>query len=374
MTLKLSGPTLLEDGTIRESTITVQGAHILDLRPGLDSGADFLTDGVIAPGFLDLQLNGGYGCDFTGDAASIAQVAARLPETGVTGFLPTRITSPLETYAAWLREAAAVQVAAHDAQVLGVHLEGVYFSPQRTGAHNPALMRQPNAREIVETYACHPIVRIVTLAPELEGALDAIRALRARGVVVSAGHTNATFDEAQRGLQAGIGWATHLFNAMRELRHREPGVATAMLLSDLPVGLIADGVHLHPAITQMICRIKGPRGVVLVTDSMGAMGMPPGEYNLGGYSVIVDGRSAQLPTGTLAGSILTMDGAIRHLVREVGCPLADALTMATRTPADLLGLPNKGRIAAANDADLVVLDAELRVQATVVAGGVAYSR
>jgi N-acetylglucosamine-6-phosphate deacetylase len=350
----------------------VIGDEIADVRAGADSGADILTDGVIAPGFIDLQLNGGYGYDFTTDPTSIANVAARLPQTGVTGFLPTRVTSPIESYAGWLRDAADSRPEAGSAHVYGVHLEGVYFSHHKMGAHNPQWMRPIDVAEILGHYACHPIVRVVTLAPELDGALNAIRALRARGIIVSAGHSNATWEETQRGLDAGIGWGTHVFNAMRDLRHREPGIAAAMLLSDVPVGLIADGVHVHPAIVEMVWRLKGPRGVTIVTDAMTAMGMPPGEYVLGQFTVTVEGNTVRLPNGTLAGSIVTMDGAIRFLVDETRCALADALTMASRTPADLLGFTRKGRVEAGCDADLVVLDPALHVQTTVIGGQVVY--
>ncbi|MGL4650251.1 MAG: N-acetylglucosamine-6-phosphate deacetylase [Caldilineaceae bacterium] len=377
----LAGPALMPDGRIADVLITLRDGSIASVERATAAGvaaAELRTAGVIAPGFLDLQLNGGWGCDFTIDPAAIAQVAERLPQTGVTGFLPTCITSPLESYAGWLETAQAVSAAVNEggdaAQVLGVHLEGVYFSPQKAGAHNPALLRAIDVDEILTLYAISPLVKVVTLAPELEGAHEAIRALKARGILVSAGHSNATFAQAQAALAAGIGWGTHLFNAMHDLRHREPGLAAALLLSSLPVGIIVDGVHLHPAIVQMVYRLKGAAGITLVTDAMAAMGMPPGVYNLGGYEVQVDGHSARLPSGTLAGSILTMDGAVRHLIAQSGCSLAEALTMASRTPADLLGLPAKGRITPGADADLVLLDADLRVETTFIAGQVAWSR
>lgn len=373
-TLTLSGPTLLPRGEIAPTTITVHAGEITAVAPGLDAGADLVTGGVIAPGFIDLQVNGAYGCDFTLEPSSIAPVAARLPETGVTAFLPTCITSPIESYPAWLDAAQQAATDARGARVPGVHLEGIYFSPHKAGAHNPALLRPIDVDEILSRYAAHPSVRVVTLAPELPGALDAIRALAARGVVVSAGHSNATYAEAEQALAAGIRWGTHLFNAMHDLRHREPGLPAALLLSAVPVGLIVDGVHLHPAVVRMAYRLKGADGITLVTDAMAAMGNAPGIYNLGGYQVHVDETSARLPSGTLAGSILTMDGAVRTMIAHSGCSVAEALRMASATPAALLGLNKKGRIAPGCDADLVVLDGALHVEATLVGGELAYRR
>jgi N-acetylglucosamine-6-phosphate deacetylase len=376
--LTLSGPTLLPDGEIAPATLTLDGETIRDVVPGYDARAGLTTGGVIAPGFIDLQVNGAYGCDFAVEPSSIAPVAARLPETGVTGFLPTCITSPIESYAGWLEAAtAAAEQAAQDARsarVPGVHLEGVYFNPHKAGAHNPALLRPVDVEEILTRYARHSSVRVVTLAPELPGALDAIRALNERGILVSAGHSNATYAEAEQAIAAGIRWGTHLFNAMHDLRHREPGLPAALLLSGVPVGLIVDGVHLHPAVVQLVYRLKGAGGVTLVTDAMAAMGNAPGTYNLGGYSVNVDEVSARLPNGTLAGSILTMDGAVRNMVAQSGCTPAEALRMASATPAALLGLERQGRIAPGCDADLVLLDGALRVQATLVRGEVVYRR
>ncbi len=371
-TLLLSGPTLLADGTIQPCTVTLRDGAVADVAPGLTPAADLSTEGLIAPGLIDLQVNGGYGCDFTVDPGSIPHVAQRLPATGVTAFLPTCISAPIERYAGWLKTADEAARAAHGAQALGVHLEGVYFSRQRMGAHNPEYMRPIDVEEITTRYAAHPSVRIVTLAPELPGALEAIDALVRRGILVSAGHSNATFAEAQAALAAGIGWGTHLFNAMHELSHREPGLPAALLLSDIPVGIIADGVHLHPAILQLAYRLKSARGLTLVTDAMAAMGMGEGTYNLGGFRVLVQGGAARLENGTLAGSVLTLDAAVRLLIDYTGCSVAEALTMASRTPADLLRLERKGRIAPGADADILLLDPSLQVQATLVAGEVVY--
>jgi N-acetylglucosamine-6-phosphate deacetylase len=216
-------------------------------------------------------------------------------------------------------------------------------------------------------------VRLVTLAPELPGALDAIKALRARGIVVSAGHSNATFDQAMAGLAAGIGWGTHLFYAMSALEHRQPGLPGALLTSPVPCGMIVDGIHTHPSIVKLAYRAKGASSLTLVTDAMEAMGMPAGRYKLSDREVIVDATSARLADGTLAGSILMLDQAVRNVVEFTGCSLAEALTMATATPARVLNLERKGRIAPGCDADLVVLDESLHVMQTFVKGNLAFA-
>jgi N-acetylglucosamine-6-phosphate deacetylase len=370
--LRLSGPTLTANGAIEPATILVEEGRILEVQGRLDPGADIVTDGVIAPGFIDLQVNGGYGYDFTADPTTIAAVAERLPQTGVTGFLPTCITSPIENYPAWLRQATA-SVGKWGAQVLGFHLEGPYFSPAKIGAHNPAWIRAIEVEEALD-YANSPLVRIVTLAPELPGALAAIAALRGRGVIVSAGHSNATYDEALAGFAAGIHWGTHLFNAMRDFKPRQPGLPGALLTTKIPCGLIADGVHVHPAALRLAWLAKGVAGITLVTDAMAAMGMPPGQYHLGAGQVTVDQTSARLADGTLAGSIATMLNCVRGMMAASACNLAEALLMASRSPADLLDLAHKGRVAPGCDADLVVLNANLQVSHTLVMGELAWSK
>jgi N-acetylglucosamine-6-phosphate deacetylase len=253
-----------------------------------------------------------------------------------------------------------------------LHLEGPYLSPARKGAHPPAHIRPINVAEI-RAWADPSITRIVTLAPELEGALEAIRVLRQAGLVVSAGHTNATFAQAMAGFEAGINWGTHLYNAMSPFQHREPGMIGALLVTTVPCGLIVDGIHSHPATVQLAWKSKGVDRIVLVTDCMQAMGMAPGRYILGDHAVVVDDTSARLEDGTLAGSILTMDEAIRNMMTFTGCSLADAVHMATVTPARLLGLDRKGMIAPGFDADLAVLSSDNRVMHTLVDGKVVFT-
>ena len=368
----ISGRALIVDD-FTEATLWIADARIVAVRRGIDRGADICADGWIAPGLIDLQVNGAYGFDFTADSTSIAEVAARLPATGVTAFLPTIITSPLEAYPRFLRDLERAMQDARGAQVLGAHLEGPYLSSKRAGAHNPNYLRTPNLGELA-TWAGSPRVRLVTLAPELPGALEMIRELCARCVIVGAGHSDASYAQAIASFQAGITWGTHLFSAMPPFAHRAPGLVGALLSSDVPVGLIVDGVHVHPAVVKTVFRAKGARGVTLVTDAMMAMGMGPGQYMLGDRPVTVDATSVRLDSETLAGSILQMDAAIRNVIEYTGCTLADALAMASATPARVLGLEKKGRIEEGGDADLLVLDKALRVEMTIAHGEIVYER
>ncbi len=373
----LAGPTLLPDGDILPATVYVTGAVIARVRRGIDPGAERLAGGTIVPGFIDLQINGAYGHDFTADGRTVADVALRLPRTGVTAFLPTIITSPWEAYpGAFGRSGrrSPKRRAPRRRAFLGVHLEGPYLNPLRRGAHAPAHLRPINVAEIV-AWAEPDLVRLVTLAPELPAAPDAVRALRERGIVVSAGHSDATYDQAKAAFAAGVGWGTHLFNAMPPWGHRAPGLAGALLASDVPCGMIVDGIHVHRAAVKVVVAAKGAGQVTLVTDAMEAMGMPPGAYRLAGREVIVDHSSARLAEdGTLAGSILTMDAAVRNAMAFSGCSLAEAVAMATSTPARVLGLAQRGRIVAGCHADLVVLDGDLQVARTWVRGRLAYER
>jgi N-acetylglucosamine-6-phosphate deacetylase len=365
------------DQRLDDAAIGIVGDRIVALGPTAEvvcpPGATLVdaTGLIVTPGLIDLQVNGAFGYDFTADPTGIWEVAARLPCYGITAFLSTIITCPLE------RIAAAQAVVGQGppagfagATVLGLHLEGPYLNPQKRGAHHPAYLRQPDPAEIT-TWSPAQGVRLVTLAPELSGALDLVAALVARGVVVAAGHSAATFAEARAGLDAGIRYGTHLFNAMSALGHREPGLPGALLTDERPVvGLIADGIHVHPAAVNLAYRLLGRR-LNLVSDAIAALGMPPGRYRLGDFDVWVDGRSCRLADGTLAGSILSADAALRNLMTMTGCGPETALAALTTTPADLLGLGHEyGRIAVGRRADLVLWSPTWRVQMTLVGGKV----
>jgi len=330
---------------------------------------------TLAPGFVELQFNGAFGSDFTDDPGSIWRVAEKLPRYGVTSFLPTIITSPLEKIAAGRAVVTGRQPRDFEgARPLGLHVEGPFLSPARKGAHNPRYLRPPDLGTVAD-WSPTTGIRLVTMAPELPGALEVIAALSSRGVLVSTGHSNATWAEAVAGFDAGARYGTHLFNAMSSFGHRDPGLPGALLTDPRPtVGFIADGIHTHRSVIKLAWQMLGAARMNLVTDAMAALGMPPGKHLLGDFEVIVDGTSARLADGTLAGSILSLDQAVRNLISVTGCTLSEALATVTTTPARAIGVDGeRGRIARGYVADLVLLSTDLRVTATFVEGELVYT-
>ena len=362
---------------LRPGAVIVEDGRIVEVTRQQDDWAlpaPIMDAAIVAPGFIDLQVNGGFGIEVGGDPAAILALAAKLPSTGVTSWLPTVITSPPAHYREVLAAFPAPADPATGARVLGLHLEGPFLSPARKGAHRAEWMEEAGDSLFAELLASDA-VRLMTIAPERPDALDRIRRLRARGVIVSLGHTNATVEEFTAGIEAGATMATHLFNAMSPFGHREPGAIGAILTDDrVTAGLIADGVHSHPAALRLALRAKGPERIALVTDMMAAAGMPPGTYSLGNQLCTTDGVSARLADGTLAGATLLMDAAVRNMVAWSGASIADAIRMATETPATILNRPDLGRLAAGNPADLTLLTDDLQVTATLVGGQPVYQR
>jgi N-acetylglucosamine-6-phosphate deacetylase len=355
------------------SLVTLEGDRIASVEPATDPVPGCLggPSSRILPGLLDIQLNGAFGDDFADPAADLGGICRRLPRLGVTGFAPTIVTSPPETYA----PALANLRRAHrpgEARVLGTHIEGPFISPLHPGTHDPAQLRLPDLRE-ARAWLEAGEVRWLTLAPELPGAIELVEFLVERGVRVSLGHTDARWGPAEAAARAGATMVTHLFNAMRALRHRDPGVAGFALASGLTVGVIADGNHVAFETLRMVARVKAPDELVLVTDALAGLGMPPGRYLLAGREYISDGTCGRLPDGTLSGSLLPLNLALRNLVEAAGVPPEVAVRAATLNPARALGVDGSlGRIAVGSAADAVVLDDAWEVEATVAGGEVAY--
>lgn len=360
---------VVEEGRIAAvDTVTRAGAG--NRERVIDCGG-----GWVVPGFVDLHVHGGGGGDFMDTDPSSHRRATRFhARHGTTSLVATTVTaSPEDTLAAIqaLRATAAAPEMG-GARILGIHLEGPYLNPARRGAQNPRWMRDPDPGEFATWWnTAGTYLKLLTLAPERQRALDLIHDARQAGVVVAAGHSDATYEQVEAAVEAGLSHVIHTFNGMRGLHHREPGVVGAALdLEAVTCELIVDGLHVHPAALRLVYRVKGPGGTVLVTDAIPAAGLPDGSYELGGLSVRVLGGRAELADGSsLAGSTLTMDRALRNAVRFMGVSIPEAVTMASTTPASVIGWGHrKGRLAPGYDADLVLLDSSLRVLATMVEG------
>ncbi len=360
---------LIEDGQVH--SFGSQSAGLPDHEERHDLGS-----ALIAPAMLDIHVHGAAGHDVMEGAESVTAVACYLATRGVGAFLPTTVTAPvddtlraLDVIASSIEQAAGQPLAADGAIPLGIHLEGPFLSHAKRGVHPPSLL-QPASVELFKRFwqAARGTIRLLTIAPELPGALELIQHATARGVRVSVGHSDATAAETRAGIAAGARSATHTFNAMRGLDHREPGMLGVVLDDqDLYAELICDGIHVDPTAVRLFARLKGAERAILITDGMSATGMPEGRYKLGGFDVdVANGRAMR--DGVLAGSILTMDRAVANYARFTGLSIADVMPLATRNPAALTGLAEHVVIAPGHRADLVALSPVGQLVATCIAG------
>ena len=329
---------------------------------------------TIAPGFVDIHIHGNAGHDvMEADDSALAAIERSLAKHGVTSYLPTTVSAPEESLLRALEHLvkAVTKDGNHDgARPLGIHLEGPFISHAKRGVHPLDVLVQPSARQLERFWqASAGTLRIMTIAPELPGAVETIRHAKKLGIHSSLGHSNATYQEAQQGIAAGADHATHTFNAMRPLDHREPGILGAALTSDrLMADIIADGIHTDPSMVKLFLAAKGPERAILITDAISATGMGDGRYKLGSLEVEVKGDRCDYQ-GKLAGSVLTLDRAVRNTMNFAGWTLQQAVRLATHNPACLLGMTHqRGAISPGNHADLVVLTPDGEVAQTFVAG------
>jgi N-acetylglucosamine-6-phosphate deacetylase len=363
----VSGRLVLDDRVVA-GRLRIEHDRIAEVT--FDAGAP-VAGPYIAPGYVDIHVHGWGGHDAMGGRAALDGMARALLRRGVTSFLPTAVTAPLaqlDEFATAVR--SWLPLAPDDgAQPLGFNLEGPFLAAARRGAHDEAYLLAPAAapRDTLESLLDD--LRVITVAPELDGALDLIDRLSRRGVAVAVGHSAATVDEARAAYHAGARSTTHLFNAMSGVDHRAPGVALAALLDDeVYVELIADGIHVHTAVWPLIARLKPAERLLLVSDAISLAGMGDGRGRIGSLEVeVVGSRATLLGTSTLAGSVIALDEAVRQLVGS-GLPLPAAVAAASRNPLTLLGIGDRGRIAPGQRADLVELDDELGVRRVMRAG------
>lgn len=378
---------LLRDGKIIRDDLWIRDGKIIDPRKIFweeQVKADVQIDCnnlIICPGFIDLQINGGFGVDFSSDIDSLEDglltVAKGLLQYGVTSFCPTIVTSSQESYNKILKKIKRTPGGLSGAEILGAHLEGPFINPNMKGAHKEHLIQEIRGKGIQEMedfYGSLNNVSIITLAPELAGEnMQAIPQLVDRNIVVSIGHSAANEEIAEKAAASGATFITHLFNAMLPFHHRDPGIVGLLTSYDIPklmfYGLIADGIHTHPTATRIAHR-SHPCGLVLVTDAMAALGLPPGLHKLGPMQVEIDhGKATLKGTNTLAGSVASMDVCIQRFKKMCGCTTVEALEGATLHPAQVLKIEQKkGTLNYESDADLVFLDDNLSVHATFIAG------
>ncbi len=356
--MRLGVAAAIVDGELVAGDLEVADGRVVGA--GLAGGGS----GTAVPGFVDLQVNGFGGVDLaTTDAAGYRRAGEALLATGVTAFQPTFITAPQDDLVASLAEVPSEPIGP---RVLGVHLEGPFLSPARAGTHPVDAIRAPDLALLERLLAAGPVT-YVTLAPERPGALELVDALLERGITVSFGHTDATAAEAHAGFDRGVRTVTHLFNAMRPLGHRDPGISgTALARDDVIVQLIADGVHVADETVALTWRAARGR-LALVTDAMAAAGSGDGEFRLSGVDVTVRDGVARRGDGVLAGSVVTMPQSIRNLV-ELGVPFVEAVAAATGAPARVVGDETLGVLTVGGPADVVVLDDELEVRNVLVHG------
>lgn len=366
---------IVEEGKIIEivnkeelSTATLTGAEVIEGK-----------DKYIVPGYIDIHVHGGGGSDvMDGDYEAINQIAIAHSHFGTTSFLATTMTMNKDKIIRSLRSICeAVKKGTAGAEILGIHMEGPYINSEKKGAQREEDIKKVSIEEFSEfNQASGNLIRLVTIAPEMPGAIELIKYLYKQGIIASVGHSNATYAQVQAGIQAGLSHVTHTFNAMRELHHREPGVVGAALTSpELTVEVIADGIHIHPIVLKILTKIKEGEKIVLITDAMRAAGLKEGTYDLGGQEVIVTKGQARLKDGTLSGSVLTMDKAVKNMASKVGVPLPKAIQMASFNPARSIGIDDKkGSLEPGKDADIVILNKNLETELTIVAGKIVYRR
>lgn len=367
MTELVSGRLVLDD-RVEAGRLTIDGGRIVGIE--VDSTVAS-NEPYIAPGFVDVHVHGWGGHDAMGGTAALDGMARALLRRGVTSFLPTAVTAPLDdlkTFADNVRRWSP-SAPPDGAEPLGFNLEGPFLAPARKGSHAEAHLREPADAPRDDLEALVDGLRLLTVAPELRGAYDLIGWLQNQGVAVSIGHSAAAAGEAWAGYEAGARSTTHLFNAMTGVDHRAPGVAVAALLEDdAYVELIADGIHVHPAIWPLITRLKPVDRLLLVSDALAVAGTTDGRGRIGDLDIeVVDGKAVLAGTSTLAGSVIALDTAVRNVATS-GVPLADAVAAASRNPLALLGVTDRGRLAEGQRADLVELDEDLSVRRVMKAG------
>ena len=369
---QIQGKALLYDNKIIDIIDEKEALALEDVTEKIDA-----KGGYISPGFVDIHIHGYDGVDTMDGAVEDIQIIAKgIPANGVTSFLPTTMTMSREDITRALesvRTAMNMQGTKVGADILGVHMEGPFLNVAFKGAQNEAYFQKPDAQYVKDN---QDIIRHITVAPEIDGAMEFIKDIDANtNISLSMGHTAATFEEAMAGIEAGVNHVTHLFNAMTGLHHRDPGVVGATLSSDVTCEMICDQIHVHQGLFKMIHKVKGPDKLILVTDCMRAGGKEDGEYSLGGQKVFVKDKSARLEDGNLAGSVLKLNDALKNMMIHTDIPIEEAIRYVTINPAAVINMQDtKGTLDKGKDADITIFDGEMSIQTTIGRGKIIYEK
>lgn len=370
---------------IEQATVLVQGNQIVELGRTEEvqippHAETYDLDGLkIAPSFIDLHVHGAVGVDYTeADEDQIQEVSSFLLSCGVTGVLATLYPKPKRDYIDDVRRLTDyIRRNPHRNIIRGLHLEGPYLNKEMHGAINPDYIWTPDLHDWADLRdAGSGYIRLMTIAPEIPGAMEVIRDAARHGIVSSIGHSRAEYEDIRVAIDNGAAQITHIFNAMAPFHHRQPGVLTsAFLHGELKVQLIADGLHVHPAVIEMLLKLKGQNGILLISDAMAASGYKTGSYSFGDQEVTVDETGARLADGTIAGSVATLNVGVKTMVEQAGAPCTHAFRMASLNPSRVLGTEHqKGILAVGKDADLVVMDEHFQVVMTVLDGDIVHNR
>lgn len=367
---------IIFEDRIEIGSLLIRNGKIEKINPSSNESDEIIdAKGLyISPGFIDVHIHGAGGFDtMDGTKESINTIAKTIANFGTTSFLPTTMTCALDDIKKAVEVSAECMKEGTDgANVAGVHLEGPFISPEMIGAQNPNFIQKPS----IDTFNYMvgdniDAIKSITLAPEVKGSLELIKYLKDKNIIVSIGHSKATYKEALEGIECGIGHSTHLYNAMTPLHHREPGIVGAIFDTDITTETISDGIHISYPSLRVAYKQKGFNKVLLVTDAMMACGMPEGKYSLGGQDVFVKDGAARLKEGNLAGSILTLDKAVRNVYKNSNYELYDIIKMATYNGAKHCKLDNrKGLIKEGYDADLVLFDEDINIKKVIIGGKV----
>lgn len=370
------GSVVLEDGKIKE--ILSESDEKYGVENVIDGEGKYLS-----PGFIDIHNHGNFGKDaMEGTYEALNTMASFHIKNGVTGFLATTMTDTKEATLKAIKntvnyiDSDKIKVE-NKSKVLGIHMEGPYFSMEKKGAQPGECIKEPEIPEIEEYIkASDGKLKLLALAPEVKGAEEAVRYISSRGITVSLGHSNGTYIDAMKGIEAGASEATHLYNGMRSFSHREPGIIGAVLTDPrVRCELICDGIHVHPAAMKMAYKLKGEDGIILISDAMMATGLEDGWYTLGIQNVKVENGVARLKDGTLAGSTLTLNRAVYNMVKKVQIPLYQAVKMASLNPAKAIREDSrKGSIEIGKDADLLIFDDNINIQKAFISGKLVYEK